>query len=350
MSHTPARSFDLTRGPSTDATALYGLRDGMYAVDMLIAAVAGLDFFSWLDAHPCTIDDIIRERGFHRRPADVMTTLFAAMGLIDRDGPAMRVSALAREHLVSGSPWFLGPYLPKLADRPIARDLIEVLRTGQPARFAGRAEEGDWHRAMETEAFAEEFTATMDCRGLITGQALAKNLDLSTRTRLLDVAGGSGVFACAMAARFPGLRASVLEKPPVDRIATRAIEKRGFADRIHVIAGDMLSGPLPTDHDVHLFSNVLHDWGEDVVRQLLHASASALPDGGLLVVHETFLNADKTGPLDVAEYSVLLAHVSQGRCYGAAEMDAWIREAGFSMEGVVPSALGRSALVAVRSK
>ena len=53
--------------------------------------------------------------------------------------------------------------------------------------------------------------------------------------RLLDIAGGSAIYACSLAARFPHLRASVLEKPPVDRIAARAIEARGFSERVQVI-------------------------------------------------------------------------------------------------------------------
>ena len=57
-----------------------------------------------------------------------------------------------------------------------------------------------------------------------------------------------------------------------------------------------------------LFSHVLHDWGEDEVRRLLAASYAALPPGGLLVDHDVYLNAGKTGPLAAAEYSVLLMH------------------------------------------
>jgi predicted O-methyltransferase YrrM len=339
---------DLTRAPLTDSETLYAIRDGLYAPDMLIAAVNGLDFFTWLDLNPGTVEDIERHFGVHRRPVDVMTTLFVAMGLVDREGPVLRTTALAHEHLVAGSPWFLGPYYPKLTDRPIARDLIDILRSDQPASFAGRADQGDWHRAMETETFAEEFTAAMDCRGVLTAQALAKHLDLSQHERLLDIAGGSGVFACVMAAHFPELRASVLEKPPVDRIAARSIETSGLAGRVDVIARDMLAEALPGGHDVHLFSNVLHDWGEAIVQQLLQSSAAALPAGGLVVVHEAFLNAGKTGPLAVAEYSVLLMHVSQGRCYSVSEMEAWLSEAGFSPREIVPSAVGRSAIVAVK--
>jgi acetylserotonin N-methyltransferase len=339
----------LTRAPRTDPTALYRSRDELYALDMFIAALSGLDFFTWMEGGPRTIDDITAHFGLHRRPVDVMTTLFVAQGLLDREGAALQLTETAREHLVASSPWYLGPYYPKLTDRPIARDLLGVLRTDRPAHFASRDDQADWHQAMESETFAAEFTAAMDCRGLLLGQALAQHLDLRHHQRLLDIAGGSGIYACSLAAKFPHLRAAVLEKPPVDAIAARAIEARGFGNRVEVISGDMLSGPLPDGHDAHLFSNVLHDWDETVVRRLIHASARALPAGGLLVVHEAFLDADKTGSLHIAAYSVLLLHACQGRCYSVAEMESWMLEAGFEAPRHVPGAAGRSALVAVKN-
>ena len=121
----------------------------------------------------------------------------------------------------------------------------------------------------------------------------------------------------------------MLEKPPVDRIAAAAIAKRGVSDRVSVIAQDMLADPLPGFADVHLFSNVLHDWDVPVVTGLLDKSFTALPPGGLVVVHDAFLNAAKTGPLHVAEYSVLLMHASEGRCYSTAEMEGYLGGAGF---------------------
>jgi hypothetical protein len=134
----------------------------------------------------------------------------------------------------------------------------------------------------------------------------------------------------------------------VDRVARRAIEVRGFSERVDVIPGDMLEGALPEGYDVHLFSNVLHDWDEDVVQRLLHESARALPAGGKIVVHEAFLNADKTGPLAIASYSVLLMHMTQGRCYSVGEIGSWLAGAGFSTPTLLPSAVGRSALVAAK--
>jgi len=342
---------ELTVAPGTDPTLLYRGRDELYAEDMLIAAVKGFDFFTVLagvEAQVGSIDEIARHFGFHPRPVDVMTTQFVARGLLERDGDRLRLTATAREHLVASSAWFLGPYFPKLSDRPIALDLIEVLRTDRPANYASRKNEVDWHKAMETEAFAEEFTAAMDCRGRLCAQALARHIELGNRRRLLDIAGGSGIYACSLAARFTELTASVLEKPPVDRIAQRAIDKRGCGSRVSVVAGDMLAEPLPEGYDVHLWSNVLHDWDVPIVRQLLQASAAALKTGGGIVIHDAFLNSDKSGPLPIAGYSVLLMHVTQGRCFSVREMAMWLHEAGFSKPQEVQSAIGRSALVAYK--
>lgn len=321
--------FDLRTAPETDPVTIYRVRDGIYASDLLLAAIVHLDLFSWLDEHPASREDVCRAFLTTPRPTDVMLTLFAAMALVEERDGVFHPTPLAREHLVKTSPWFLGPYYESLKNRPVALDLVNVLRTGKPANWSSQKDGKDWHLAMETEAFAAQFTAAMDCRGVFLAQALWKAVDLSGRRRLLDIAGGSGVYACSLVSHHPQSTASVFEKPPVDRIAARAIANRGCSDRVSVVAGDMLAGTLPAGADVHLYSNVLHDWDEPVVRHLIAKSFAALPPGGLLVIHDAFLNAAKDGPLHVAEYSVLLMHSSEGRCYSTREMERYLTDAGF---------------------
>jgi 3-hydroxy-5-methyl-1-naphthoate 3-O-methyltransferase len=201
---------------------------------------------------------------------------------------------------------------------------------------------------METEEFAASFTAAMDCRGVYLAQAVAKRVDLSSRHHLLDIAGGSGIYACALVTHWPNLRATVLEKPPVDRIAAGAIAKRGYTDRVSVFASDMLAAPLPAIADVHLYSNVLHDWDEPVVRVLLKKSYDALPPGGRIMIHDAYLNPEKNGPLHVAEYSVLLMHSSEGRCYSTLEMERYLVEAGFGDVAYLDGAAARGLVIAIK--
>ncbi len=340
---------DLTAQPLTDPTSIYRVRDGLYADDMLTTALVWLDLFSWLAKTPSDLEGICRAHQLHQRPADVMLTLLVAMGLLERRGSVFHLGDSAREHLIADSPWFLGPYYASLKERPVCKDLLRVLRSGKPANWGSEKDKLDWHKAMETEEFATQFTAAMDCRGVYLSQAAAKLLDLRGRRRLLDIAGGSGIYACSFCAHFPELRATVLEKPPVDGITRRAVAARGFTDRVDVVGGDMLAAPLPGGCDAHLFSNVLHDWDEPVVRELLGRSFAALEPGGLVVIHDAHLNEDKSGPLHVAEYSVMLMHSTEGRCYSVAEMRGYLSDAGFKDATFTPAAAARSVITARKS-
>ena len=339
--------LDLTAAPTTDPLRIYQYRDCLYAVDLIAAALVHLDFFTWLSENPSSKGAICEHFGITERPTDVMLTLLAANGFVEiRDG-TFHATTLANEHLSKSSPWNLGPYYDSLHSRPIAKDFLEVLRTDKPAGWSGDKATADWHKAMEDETFARRFTAAMDCRGIYFSQALAKKLDLMGRSRFLDIGGGSGIYACSVAAHHAHMRAAVLDQVPVDRIATKLIAERGFAERVDVLTGNMFDG-LPAGFDVHLYSNVLHDWGVAEVKKLLAVSCAALPSGGMLIIHDAFINADKTGPMHVAEYSALLMHSTQGKCYSTAEYADLLRQTGFKPGGYHDTVAGRGFMTATR--
>lgn len=336
--------------PESDPTSILRYRDGIYAVDLLTAAITEFQFFDYLAENPGTLEDICEHFGWDRRPADVLVTLTKANGFVQEDGKGvLSNTANATEHLCSGSPWNLSQYYDSLRDRPVVADFVRVLKSGKPAHWSGLDEaDDDWHGAMLSEEFAKTFTAAMDCRGVFLGKKLADAISdlLSKGKSLLDVGGGSGVYACALAANTPGLKAQVMEQVPVDDIAREAIEKRGLSDQVSVVVADMFNDAWPEDCDIHLFSNVMHDWNTDNILKLLERSREALPEGGHVIIHETFLNLDKTGPLPVAEYSCILAHSTQGRCYSVAEMSDLLVESGFQFESFQETGGDRGVIVA----
>jgi len=339
--------MNLTDQPATDPLSIYRYRDGLYGVDLVTAALVHFNFFTWLAEHPSTLEQVCAHFEFKARPADVMLTLLASNGWIEARDGVFQVTAVAREHLTSNSVWNLAPYFNSLHDRPIARDFVEVLRTGKPAGWSGDKAAFDWHKAMEQEDFARRFTAAMDCRGIYFSQALAKQLDLAGRSHVLDIGGGSGIYACSIVAHHAGVRGTVLEQAPVDRICRSLIAERSCADRVDVAVGNMFEG-FPMGCDVHLFSNVLHDWDVLEVKQLLARSHESLPSGGLLVIHDAFINATKTGPLHVAEYSALLMHSTQGKCYSTSEYAALVDEAGFTPGEYHDTVAARGFMTAVK--
>ena len=101
---------------------------------------------------------------------------------------------------------------------------------------------------------------------------------------------------------------------------------------------------------MHLLSNVLHDWDVGRVRELLAKSAAALPGGGMIIIHDAHINADKTGPLPVAAYSALLMTITEGKCYSEGELAGYLADAGFGGFSCVPTAADRSVITAVKPK
>jgi SAM-dependent methyltransferase len=342
--------FNFLDAPRSDPTSIYRYRDGLYAADLLTAALAHLDFFTWLDEHPSDLKSICIALDLKERPADVMLTLFSAMGLLEARADVFHLTLLAREHLIKSSVWNIEPFFASLKERPVCKDMLNVLRTGKPANWGSLKNEQEWAKAMEQETFARKFTAAMDCRGVYLAPAMAGKVDLKAHRHVLDIAGGSGVYACALVARHAHLRATILERPPVDQISSKSIAARGFADRVFVRAGNMFSDPFPSECDVHLYSNVLHDWDEPIVRELLQKSFATLHPGGMLLIHDAHINPTKTGPLPVAAYSALLMNITEGKCYSEREMEDFLTQAGFEDVRYLPTVADRSVITARKVK
>ncbi|MFT4588944.1 MAG: putative O-methyltransferase YrrM [Candidatus Binatia bacterium] len=343
---------DLKTPPTTDPAQILRYRDRQYAAELLATAIAHLDFFTWLNDNPGATDDAVCQHfSFAPRPADVLLTLCRANGFIATDGEGRNeLTQLAREHLVKDSPWNLGPYYAPIQETPIVQGFLKVLQTGKPANWQARDEGEDWHESMLSEEFARGFTSLMNCRGIAIGQALAQAVGplLGERTRLLDIGGGSGIYASTMVAAHPQLSATVMEQPPVDNIAREEIEKHGLSDKINVLSADMFKDDWPEGSDILLLSNVLHDWDFPEVRALLEKSAQALAPGSLLIIHEAFLNNEKTGPLPVAEYSALIMNITQGKCYAPNEYGSILAELGFDVGPYQDTLADRGFMTAVR--
>ena len=143
------------------------------------------------------------------------------------------------------------------------------------------------------------------------------------------------------------LSATVLEQPPVDAIVRKEIAKHGLSDRVQVASGDMFKVAWP-EADIVLLSNVLHDWDVPEMRALLVKAAETLPVGGLLIIHDAFINDDKTGPHPVAEYSALLMNITQGKCYSSVEYGAVLRELGFAVGPYQDTVADRGFMTAVK--
>ncbi|HYE04060.1 MAG TPA: methyltransferase [Planctomycetota bacterium] len=237
------------------------------------------------------------------------------------------------------------------ADSPGVLDLARKLRADRPIGAHGDASQFIFKEgagsSMEQEGSARALTLALAGRARAVAPILAQRLSLGTARTLIDVGGGTGLYAIACLQRFAGLRAVVWDRPEVLKVAAEHAARHGVADRLACAPGDMFVDPVPPG-DVILLSNVLHDWDVAECRRIVARCASALPIGGSLVVHDVLLNDDLGGSLPIALYSAQLFAVTEGRAYSAAEYSGWMRDAGLMPRAPVPTLVHCSAIVGVK--
>ncbi len=334
--------------PGTSPESIFELRESAFANDLFITAVSHFDFFNFLNKHPSNIDGICRSLKIKKRPADVMLTLFKTYGFVKEKDGKYCISDISLCYLTEGSKFDLSSYVSSLKDIPIYEEIKKVLFTGKPANWAAGKKGKEWKTSMESDDFSQSFTEGMNSRGKYLADGLLDTVDLKAYKKILDIGGGSGIYSVTLLSNNLGLSAAIFEKPPVDKIALYTVNKSGLSNRIKVVPGDMFKDRFPGGYDVHFISHVLHDWDFKEVRFILKNSFENLERGGMIIIHDAHINDTKTGPVSVAEYSVLLMLLSEGKCYSTSEMKEVLVEIGFEDIQYRPTVLNRSVITGVK--
>ena len=309
---------------------LMQLATGFWAFKTL-AAAHELDLFSRLSGTPGTTAGRLAEAlTIEERPAEMLLTGCAALGLLEKVDGRYVNSPLAEEFLVRGKPYYFGGFVQMLDQRlyPGWGRLTEAIRTNRPTT---------WDPDRQSSLFDGEdpqllavFWEAMHSLSTFTARSLGQAIDLSGARRLLDVGGGSAAFDIELCRLYPDLTATVYELPRVADIAAAKVKEAGLAKRIETVTGDFFAdSALPGGHDTILLSMIMHDWAEDRCRAILRKCWDALPSGGQIIIAELLVNDARTGPPAAALMSLNMLIETEGRNYTPAEYGAWLGDLGF---------------------
>jgi len=163
--------------------------------------------------------------------------------------------------------------------------------------------------------------------------------------RILDIAGGHGLYGIEFAKRNPRAEIFAVEWQQVLDVALVNAVKHGVSERFHSIPGDVLSVAFGGGYDLALITNFLPDLGS--TEGLLKKIHSALAEEGRVVLFELMLDEDQVSPPVAVELDLtLLATTPRGETRTASELSDALRLAGFERVEIreVPSAPNRVAI------
>lgn len=308
---------------------LLGLSSGLFASKTLAAAVE-LNLFGVLDGTPMRPDELAGVLGLRPRPAGMLLSGCASLGLLVKQDGRFANSALAGAYLVPGRPGYFGDYITMLDRRAYAgwMRLSEALRTDRPTTW-DPAEKPSLFDPDDSEML-RNFWRAMHSLSVHTAGVVARTYDFSGVRRLLDVGGGGGAFTIELCRAHPHLTATVYDLPFVCEQTRERIAEAGLSDRITCVGGDFFADTeLPSGHDAALLSSVLHDWSPEENQRILDAVVAALPAGGAVLVCELLMDDDETGPVPAALFNLLmLVETERGANYTGAAYTEWLVKAG----------------------
>jgi predicted O-methyltransferase YrrM len=287
--------------------------------------LAELGVFNALADGVRSIEDLADELACDLRAFEGLMNAGTALGLVHKSEMGFTNTESSARFLVASSPESVIHWV-----RVMGR-WAEPWTRLRHAIETGKAVEPQSLRLGADPEYLEDFILGMHEYARRSSGALAAAIDLSGCDQLLDIGGGAGTYAVALAQVNPRLRIRLLDLAPVLPFARDVIGEHGLSERITVDVTNYQRDAFGHDADVVLFSNVLHQEAPEVCLSMLHRGSDAMKAGGRVLVHGHFLNENRTSPSFTTLHNLsAYALWSGGRSYTVDEMARLMAEAGFT--------------------
>lgn len=299
-----------------------------YWPSALLLNAVKLDLFSLIPREGATAEDLARKGGFSPRHLDLLLNALAAHEFLDKREGIFYNAPDTEAYLTRGSPAYLGRAL------AFAQDLYEpwghlhvTVREGVPAGperlHLGAGEEETRH-----------FVRAMHERALSLGPALTAAFDLSGAKTLLDLGGGPGTLSLQLTRKYPGLKAVVLDLPPVAAQAESILKEQGAGGAVHALGGSYLEDIEPQvgigRFDAVLLSGQMHQESRGDAMRILANAKKVLRPGGRLYLVDIMVDEGKSSPRFATLFGINMSLMrNNGGVHSRNEMQECLEASGF---------------------
>lgn len=304
---------------STTYFDLMGLANA-YSESQVLLAASELDVFTVIGGKGPTAGEIARKCGAKTEGVHLLLNALVGLGLLTLREGRYRNTPLSRRHLDRKSPeavtnllWLLQHHWQDWTQLPRA------LRKSRPG----------WGMTTRSPTFRRRFSLAMHERSHVLAGPTVDTIRLPPEAkRFLDLGGGPGSYAIALAQRFPQLKGVVLDQTV--SVTRELIKKYRLDKRLTVRRGSIFQADLGTGYDAVLISNVIHVFNERENRRLLKRVREALRPSGKVFIVEFFLDDSRTKPPKSSVFSLMMfLFTATGQCYSWSETEEWLKGVGF---------------------
>jgi SAM-dependent methyltransferase len=306
--------------PSWTPGSIRDLATAFQASRVLLTGVE-LRVFTFIGSGGLTSGEVATRAGCHRRATDRLLNALCALGLLDKRDNRFFNTADTSRYLVDTSPEYAAGLGHTASLWHTWSGLTSAVRDGTSTVPRAINDRGD--------TWLEPFIAAMHYRARAQSDPIAALLPIGPASRVLDVGGGSGAFAMAMARRHPGLRAVVFDLPNVVPLTQSYVAAAALDHVVTTATGDYLADPLPTGFDLVFLCAVVHSNDAMQNAALVAKCAASLNPGGHLAIVDWVMSPDRVAPAAGAMFALnMLVGTGGGDTFTEEEMAGWLAGAG----------------------
>lgn len=304
---------------------------------ILLSAIE-LGLFTVLDKHMLHSKEVAQKINADERATDRLMNALVALGFLRKVNGRFYNAESASQYLVKGKPEFMGGLFHSIGLWSTWSSLTESVKAGTSAAERKPSSGGiDW---------LESFIGAMHYRGVKEAKIIAMMLDLSNVKRMLDVGGGSGVFAMEFIKIISSMNAVVLDLPDVIPITGRYVAEEKMTEKISFISGNYLADDFGDGYDLILLSAIVHINSLEENNLLIKKCYNSLNSGGQIVIKDWVMNEDRTEPAGGAYFALnMLVGTERGDTYTESEMRSWFTNTGIKKIERKDTSFGSSLMI-----
>lgn len=289
-----------------------------------------LDLFSCIGQSALTSKQVAGKIHADPRATDRLLNALSVLRFLDKKNGKFSNTSESGKYLVKGEPEYMAGIMHQVHLWDTWTTLTDCVKEG--TSVIDRPENVN----DRDSGYLEAFIGAMHYRARENAMESIGRINLENVRRVLDVGGGSGVFALAFVRAGEDLTATVFDLPNVIPITRKYIREAQMDKKIDTAEGDYNADQLPAGYDIVFLSAIVHSNSHQENRQLISKCADSLNPGGRIIIKDQVMKDSRIEPASGALFALnMLVNTRAGDTYTEKEMKEWFDHAGIRFEETV---------------
>lgn len=276
--------------------------------------------------HPVTANALAQVIGAPPHRCRILLNALVSCGYACKQKGFYLNTTLSRNYLASNGGAYLGDLLQALWK--IQVDPLASMEQMLKQNF--KPEDGDKLGKEERWAKMADVNAQYARAGLaqLAVEQLSSLPGFDSMGKMLDLGGGPGLVAMALAEANPGLEAIVLDQPAVVKVAQEYINRYGLSDQVKVLGANYAKDDIGKGYDL-IWASATLNFYHDNLAPILKKIKQSMNPGGVFACFQDGLTCQGTQPREMILGSLASTLQGQMKSFHQGEIAQAMQKAGF---------------------